>query len=323
MRISRIVKDLDSCEAIWKSSIDPVHFFDEWDYRMCFFDKDRFDPHFIVGGDEGGPASSVLPLWSHKRNGYLEFFGGEFMEFNRIIAPDRQAASHLLDSLDGDYWLAYMAPSEKRLADLAPCGSRFLLDLRKVGGSLERYLDSFSGKHRKNLKNDLKRLEQLNPVIVRNRLEDLDQMVHLNVSRFGNDSFLAEQWFVEGLKRFVQKANAKGHLEMLSILIDNNPESVQLGMIYNNRYSVILGGNNMCVPNIGKRMIIEHIKNAIRLNADIVDFLCTDSGWKKLWNLQEEEVYEFSNMSDEDYIRLNCQGQGGSSGSSADHSRKP
>lgn len=301
MPVSRIVKDIDSCAKIWMSSVEPVHFFDEWDYRMCFFDKDRFDPHFVVLDDDKSVARSVLPLWSHKRNGYLEFFGGEFMEFNRIIASDRGSASRLLGNLDGDYWLAYMAPSEKRLADLSPCGSRFLLDLRKVGFSIDNYFDSFSGKHRKNLKNDIKRLAQQGFVVARNRLEDLDRMISLNVSRFGNDSFLAESWFVDGLKRFVSAANTKGHLEMLSILIHGKPESVQIGMMYNKRYSVILGGNNMDIPNIGKLMIIEHIKNAIRLKADIIDFLCTDSGWKRLWNLEEEGVYEFSNMSDEDY----------------------
>ncbi|MEK6961016.1 MAG: GNAT family N-acetyltransferase [Nanoarchaeota archaeon] len=323
MLISGIVKDIDSCEKIWKSSIEPIHFFDEWDYRMCFFDKERFNPHFVVLDEDKGAAHSVLPLWSRRRDGYKEFFGGEFMEFNRIIAPDRESASRLLSSLEGDYWLAYMDPSEKHLADLVPCGSRFLLYLSKVGHSLDAYLNSFSGKHRKNLKNDLKRLEQLNPIVARNRLEDLDKMIGLNVSRFGDDSFLAEQWFVDGIKRFVNTANSKGHLEMLSILIDNKPESVQLGMIYNKRYSVILGGNNMNIPNIGKLMVVEHIKNAIRLKADVIDFLCTDSGWKKLWNLEEEAVYEFSNMSDDDYVRLNCQCQELPAGPYADLPRKP
>lgn len=295
-----VIDDLSVCRRMWDSFQHGGGLFDDWDYRSCFFDSDVASPHFIVA-KKGGEAVGLLPLWRRIDKGYLEFFGGEFMEFNRIFAQDRAVASALIEGISGDYWLAYMPDSQKSLIELSPCCSRFVLDLGKHGRSLDAYLGSFSGKHRKNLRSDLRRLESIGCVVEKNRVEDLDRMVELSVGRFGLRSFLAERWFVEGLRRFVMAARDKGQLQMLSILVGGRAESVQIGLMREKRYSVILGGNSPSVQNIGKLMIVEHIKNAISLGADVVDFLCSDSGWKRLWNLEEEEVFEISNMSDEDY----------------------
>jgi len=47
------------------------------------------------------------------------------------------------------------------------------------------------------------------------------------------------------------------------------------------------------IKNLGKLLIAEQIKSAINYNCNKIDFMSTESGWKKLWNLDSEQMYEF------------------------------
>ena len=82
-------------------------------------------------------------------------------------------------------------------------------------------------------------------------------------------------------------------LEMLIICIDVALASVYVAILQGEEYLVLLGGNDPNIKNIGKLMILEHIKNAISKKVKTVDFMTTDTGWKRLWNLDTEPVYSF------------------------------
>ena len=82
-------------------------------------------------------------------------------------------------------------------------------------------------------------------------------------------------------------------VDVISIKIGNNTEAVGLGVFYNNVYYVLGIGRNVEIKNLGKLLITEQIKSAIGLKCNEVDFLSTESGWKELWNLGSEQMYEF------------------------------
>jgi CelD/BcsL family acetyltransferase involved in cellulose biosynthesis len=78
-------------------------------------------------------------------------------------------------------------------------------------------------------------------------------------------------------------------LHTLTVEINGKIEGVEIATKYKNHYYVINGGFNPKIRNLGKLLIIEHIKRAISLDAEQVDFLVGDTGWKDLWNLDKEE----------------------------------
>jgi hypothetical protein len=286
-----VVTDFSSCERLWKELIPEETLFDLWEYRLCFFDEDRYEPYFILGS-RFGKNVGVLPLWKDRTDETFEFFGDQ-LTTNRFPIVSKELVSAFMAQLPPKTYLWFM--EDHHHPHLRPGETSFYLDLCEYGHSLERYLASFGKKHRKNLRRDLKQLEERGYVIHHNRLGDYGRMVELNRKRFGEDSFFAGDSFTEGFSRLISLAEQNGSLRMISIEVDGKVEAVEAGVQHKGVYYVLMGGNNLDVPNIGKLMIVEHIKHAIRSGADVVDFLTDDCGWKRLWNLREKQMYEYHN----------------------------
>ena len=117
-------------------------------------------------------------------------------------------------------------------------------------------------------------------------------MVEFNKKRFGDESDFADKDFLIGMKKFIDYLDKENILHVISIVIDGKVQGVEIGANYNGVYYVLNAGSNREIKNLGKLLIVEHIKNAMKLKVPIIDFLSGDSGWKKLWNCEEEVLYE-------------------------------
>jgi len=293
-----IVKESNECERLWNMFSPNKNLFDLWETRVCFYDPTVHQLHFIVGFEQD-LLIGVLPLWKNKHQSYYEWFGGEFAEGNVFFLKDEKYLPDFFKQLPSDTWLPYTDRRYDQYMKLLPHSvheTSYYVDLKKYGHNLDNYFSTFKGKHKKNLLRDLRLITEKNPDlhIVRNDMNDFDRMMELNNKRFNENSFFAEPDFVTGLKKLLKSTNNKGELEMLSIHINGKPESIEVAILKNGVYTVILGGNNLEFANIGKVMTVEHLKNAIAKGATIVDFLAYDCGWKKLWNMDEIEWCNFS-----------------------------
>jgi len=258
--------------------LDVDHLFDIWEYRECLFNKIHFKPHFIVLKNEK-KILGVLPLWYNLDKNYFEFFGGEFCERNKFFSMEKENLNLLLNNLPNETYLEYIDESELMYATLDEMDIRYVLHFNDYNHSLEQYFNSFGRKHRKNLKYDLRQIENKNPKIIFNRIEDFDVLVKLNKHRWEQNSFFGEKFFIDGFKKLINLALDRNELQMISIEVNGKVEAVEVAVLYNS------------IENIGKLMIIEHMKNSLKHNSKTIDFLSTDSGWKKIWNLTEEKVY--------------------------------
>ena len=290
----RRVSDIGECRRLWEQFSRDSRFFNTWEYRACFYDPKVHELNFIVC-TEGGEPKALLPLWRQKGFSYYEWFGGEFPECNVFMAEDEKYIPILLNEAPKDIWLPYIEISYEKFVEPCEHESSFIVNLEKYGNSLEGYLATFNKKHRKNLKRDMKILaDDKKPVLERNRIEDFDRLVELNRQRFSDSSFMADDAFIAGLRKLLMLALERGELEMLSVHIDSKPEAVEAAISKDGTYTVLLGGNNLKISNIGKYLTLEHIKNAIAKGDKVVDFLADDCGWKKLWNMDEVVWCEYS-----------------------------
>jgi CelD/BcsL family acetyltransferase involved in cellulose biosynthesis len=198
----------------------------------------------------------------------------------------------LLKRLSGPIHLISIPAEQGAPAQLPIDDYRYFIDLEKIGYSIDVFFARFSSKHRKNLRHDLEKLTQGRCEVYHNRIEDFAYMVEQNIRRNEN-SFFLDGWFLNGFKRMVLAAKESNELEMLSICVDGTLASVHVAILHRSEYLVLLGGNDPNIQNIGKLMMLEHIKNAISKKAKIIDFMSTDTGWKRLWNLDAEPVYSF------------------------------
>ncbi len=285
------VKDIKTCEQLWNSFSPDKKLFDLWEYRFCFFNK-NYMPYFIVGY-ENKEMIGILPLWHEKKDETYSFFGGEFPEENSFFVKDKSKIKDFLEFTPEDSFIFYILESEKQYFDFEECSKTYFLDMRKYNNELGAYISSFDKKHRKNLKYDLKQLEKLNYEINFNKLEDFNRMVELNIKKFGEESNYNDKNFVDSIKKMIEIAYSQKKLNMISIKINEKTEAVEFAIIHDNIYNVLGGGRNIEIDNIGKLMVVEHIKSALKNNTPILNFCTSSERWKKNWHFDYEMLYKF------------------------------
>ena len=290
----QVETDLERCHQLWDLFSPHKNIFDLWEYRVCFFSKANFKPRFIVGSENNQPVG-ILPLWFEKEDHFYTFFGGTYPEPNTFLIKDRQNLKIWLDQCPPHTRLYDIAQSETAYFPLAPSETRYALDLSKFHGRFEECIAVFDQKHRKNLRYDLKQFEKNNYTLRFNHLADFEPMVELNQARFKGESDYHDSPLRRGVKKLMETAYSQNRLQLISLLIGNRVEAVEMAVTYKQVYSVLAGGHNLEIENIGKRLIVEHFRLAQVLGAKKIDFLSSDSGWKKRWHMDTEPVYEFKN----------------------------
>jgi hypothetical protein len=306
----KIIKELAECKKLWEQFSPNEQVFDVWNYRVCFYEPEFHELYFIVAfnstkkndmkeddlkGDDikEDTILGVLPLWKHKNYDYYEWFGGQLPEHNSFFVKNKELIPLFLEFMPKNAWLPYLKTEYKEDLPYFIEETSYFVDLKKYEYNLDNYFSTFNKKHRKNLNRDLRILSEKNPVVVYDDLGDFDRMIELNNKRFSGDSFFADSDFINGFLKLAKLAKERNELEMISIHIDGKCEAAELAVLHKGVYTVLLGGNNLEISNIGKLLIIEHLKNAITKKAYIVDFLVDDCGWKKLWNMDEIKWVEF------------------------------
>ncbi len=279
---------------LWDLFSPKATLFDLWEYRDCFQQGYGYDPHFIVGEDDGRRAG-ILPLWHEKKHDYYTFYGGMFPESNTFYVEDPARIKDFLAQCPVETWLCYIHESQAAYHPFQQTETRYYLDLARYANSIDGYLASFDKKHRKNLRYDLKQFEKHGYSIRYNDLNDFDRLVALNQKRFGDESDYAEREMIASMRKLMQTAHGQDRLSLISLVIDGVAQAVELAVTYNGTYTILAGGRNIDFENIGKPLVIEHIKNALVAGIYHLDFLSSDSGWKKRWHLTEEPVYEYKN----------------------------
>ena len=224
---------------------------------------------------------------------WTDFFGGNYPERRTFYIQDRSLLNKFLDKSPRDTCLSFIDPSEKEfIKSTKEDEIAYSLDLTKYNFDIETYLKTFNKKHRKNIRYDLRQLESLNYSAEWNSRSHLSRLAELNKIRFPDSDF-NDPRFCESMNILVDSAEKLNILQMLSIKINNKVEASQIALFYNGIYTVLTGGSNPEIENLGKLLILSHIKKAAELKAKTVDFMSTESGWKKLWNLDETVLYSF------------------------------
>jgi len=286
-----IVKEENKCRKLWNKFSPNKILWDLWDFRYCFHDTD-FSFHFIVGF-ENNEVAGLIPLVYDKIDEIYCYFGSDFPEQNKFFLKDKKLLSEFLVQCPKGTKIYYIDKNENEYYNFNFKEKRYFLNFKKYDKSIENYLKTFTKKHRKNLRYDLKKLEEKGYKIKVNETGDFEKLAEFNKKKFGEESDYSDESFVGGMKRLVETAQKMEILHMMSIQLNGKTEAVGVGVIYNKVYYVIGSGRNIEIKNLGKLLIFEQIKSALGQNCDEVDFLSTESGWKELWNFDSEQMYEF------------------------------
>ena len=94
---------------------------------------------------------------------------------------DKKNLKIFLVNCPKDTQIYYIDTEEAKYHDFKSGDKRYFLNLEKYEYSFDNYLRSFNKKHRKNLNYDLRKLGKEGYVMERNKIEDFEKLVELNI----------------------------------------------------------------------------------------------------------------------------------------------
>jgi hypothetical protein len=296
---TRFVTDLDLCEDLWHTYVEPRLISDTWEYRLCFHRHFKNDSRFLLMEDAQGVAA-LLPL-SYVRQ--LEMFvafpgdmwkGKTWSERNPIYLREPRFLFEILHACPDRTYLRYLDfPCDDLLSgvDLDELG--YVLYPGELGYDVDRYIQRLSRKRFKDINKTIGNILSREHHFHINRLNDFDTMVRMNVACFGTNSYLHDPRFRDSLRDLMNTLHRNGRLHMVSLDIEGKTAAVDLGALHNDIYTVFLGGTDPSYLGVAKVMNMHHIRFACNQRLAKVDFLCGDFHWKKLWRLDPEPLYKY------------------------------
>jgi hypothetical protein len=298
----REVTDLAECQAVWRALMPAEFFTDLWEVRACFDRHFARRPTFLVAEDGRGPCG-LLPLSWVDESGCFGYFPGEtwhgktWLEQNRIIAPDGQVLSALLEACPDAYHIRYLlppsgVPTEEQVVD----EQGFLFLPPAYGYDFEEYLArEFSPKAARKLLRAVAAIEDLGVSYRFDDLDDFDSMVALNIERFGDDSYFSDRRFRESFRDLMRFLYARGRLRMTTVLIGGEPAAVDMGCLFGGVYTLVAGGTHAAYRGVAKVINLHHMRRACRERMQAVDFLCGAFSWKPLLHLAPRPLMLLTN----------------------------
>jgi len=297
--------DIRICQEIWDRLVKPQQLTDLWEVRVCFHENFTRDLFFVVA-KENDQIVGFIPLCYIPECDYYGFFPGEiwqektWLEQNRLIARDQTVLRQMFEWLKENhirYYLRYLCEHPAFLEDLAHEDEIGYLFLPKFYDySIEQYHSVFSRKSIKNILREVGKMHERNLIIRENCSDDFEQMVSLNIDRFGTQSYFANNQFVNSFRAMKDLLDRKGWLRMTALLIDSRIAAVDMGCVYNGQYTLLAGGTHEDFPGIAKAINLHHMQEACKNKYESVDFLCGDFSWKKIFHLTPRPLYKATNI---------------------------
>ena len=296
-----IISDIKEIERLWRAFSPNETLWDEWDFIKPLYQPDYFTPHGLLLIDDREREIGFWPLWLEKELNRYYTFGGDYMEDTKFWFPleyfplmfQKLQATKLFD-MNGQVAQAVVSKYPEYQKYFWPAHNRYFLTPAKFNYSTAEYLTSFGKKHRYNLLRDLKKLQTLNYELAWESNEHFDDLIALSVQRFGEESDFIDGYFVEQMRQMVNYLVARGELHTLVVRIGGRLVALELAAEFKNVWYVLNGGQEDGIDNLGKLLIMEHIKEACLRRCQEINFLAGDTGWKRLWNLEREQYYNFA-----------------------------
>ncbi|HCY85569.1 MAG TPA: cellulose biosynthesis protein CelD [Desulfobacteraceae bacterium] len=297
----RVLTTPDECRLAWEDIWPAKELFDLWDARECFHHSFSRPLHFVVA-EQGNLVIGFLPLCWNAETGQYVAFPGEtwqgktWIEQNRIIAASPAVMDEMLAAVPGRVHLRYLtqgaaAASGRQLTE-DEIGYIFYPGL--YGYSYQAYWEGFSGKTRKKLSADLKRLESLGLTFRHDRYEDMEALYALNLEAFGEFSYFSDIRFRNGFESLGKFLQDTGMLKVTTVMASGRIAAVDMGAVYNNTYTLLAGGTHPEFPGIAKVINLHHLARACEKRYDAVDFLCGDFNWKARFRLTERPLHQLT-----------------------------
>ena len=304
----RICTDTEEARFLWERHWPKSCLFDLWAVRACFHNSFHRPLHFLVV-DQWRTCCGMLALSWIEEERYFGHFPGEvwqgktWLEQNKILASTPEAFQLL--------WEHTPAATEIRYLDHPGYfGNNHPMPMDEIGYlfyphqydySFETYWQGFSGKSRKKLNHELKRLETPGVSYRYDHLADIELLFRLNLESFGQQSYFSNEQFLKSFANPAAWLHDNNLLRVTTVLIGGKVAAVDMGAVWNNTYTVLAGGTQADFPGVAKLINLCHLKWSCLQRFACVDFLCGDFNWKNRFHLTPRPLYQIKKAQPEAY----------------------
>jgi len=296
----KVIKDLETAKFLWNKLSPQESIYDLWDVRYCFYQNDPQPLYFYTYYDVDQPVA-LLPLQYNQELKCLEFFAENFMEDNRpffksgyeylwpqMLAIDFKKTVKIYD-LEGKDEFTSALPLEDYI---------YFFNIAGLKSFDDYLLKAFpDGKKRANFKRLLTILERDQEVkIIYNDFNDLKLIMDLNVSRFGEESYLRTD---KERQPFYDLLKLPLNWQMITITVNGAKLASSLAVIYRDiYYYLIVGSDISSFPNVFKYLTKANLELAMVHKNKIFDCSLGDCDWKSHWHLARRPQYKFIKLID-------------------------
>ena len=288
--------DLAVAEKLWRERMPSETIFDLWEVRIAFHQQFQRPFRLLYSAD---PADRIfLPLsWIEEQQAWCCFPGEAWqgmtwLEQNRPMfgGLDRTALRALAGA---DLHLRYLLPPRDNTGNLPVDETGYLFHPAHHQYRIEGWWDSFSRKRSKMLRSKMELLASRGLEFSHDEDDSFNRMLDMNLERFSSDSYFHDTRFREGFRAMLHALKTRGKLRSTSLYLEGKLAALDIGVIFNNRYTLLAGATNANFPGVAKLINLHHLEYACQERIDEVDFLCGDSGcsWKPLFHLTPRPLY--------------------------------
>lgn len=295
-----VVHDLDTAKEVWNLLSPQKTLDDLWDFRYGFVKYLNYNPYFVTGfvNDkligvlplQYNAAYGLMPPYAPKVSGFLEFFGGDDMDDNKILI--KPGFDHYIpEFIEQIERRAILAPLSTEYAHILPVNlytNKYILPLSNYNDYEDFFMDRFDSKKRSSLRRQIRKIYENHKVAISTgNSDDLEMLFELSIKRFGNDSSFRYEYRQQIFRDYAKMFENV----VLTIRIDGNIEAVSFGIIHNGVYSDMNAVANHEVENLGKFLTFVQINEAIKRNCHTFDAGKGDSGWKESFHFDKLPQY--------------------------------
>lgn len=283
----KCITDINDAKNYWEQFSPNTELYDSWEFRYTYWQFTKPNIFFYVGLENDEPFG-LLPLqWNE--NGYLEFFGGDFMSYNELFIRDthQHLKAEFLKHIDKPVYLRWMKSPIPHEDLITSEKSTYYLPLIGLE-SLDDYFQKFlSPTRKKQIRKEMRKILNQNTELLFNNFDDLELLVDLNRKKFGEDSVFHKPYRYEFFKEIINKFDAN----MLTVIIDNEKVAVGLRISFNNILYGINTGVKEGTSNLGKFLYLKAIEFGIENKREKYDALEGAYGWKEIFGFSARPQY--------------------------------
>lgn len=291
----RVITDIIEAQKIWELLSPKKSLYDDWNFRYTFYKYYKPEILFQVGYVDEKPIG-LLPLQHEAGITTLDFFGGDYMEDNRVfILPGyEEYLPEFYHSLTEKVRLDFITGEDEFTKQLPFSDYKYILPLHDFTSSDEYIQKYFQGETKKKLIKRLKKVAEHQIEILSNQWDDIELLFEFNIQKFQDHSMFLRPFRKEIFRDFISATSFQTRL--ITFVVDGVKQAVSMSIMYNGIYaSMNTGVHPEAVKDLSSYIHVKKIDDALQLNMKVFDAFVRNYGWKENWKFVKIPQYKFEN----------------------------